>query len=151
MRHPAVVPHIAVEPALEQMRCRNRILGRVAAEALRERGREALVGGLDRHGDELPQGGHEQLRLGGLLAVLAAERQRQAHDDLLRLELGHEAGDLGEAVLGRRLADDADGAGQRAARVGDGDAGTGGAVVERDDAHVRVRPGSGARLRQAPR
>ena len=142
---------LAVEPALEQMSRRDRVLGRLAAEALRERGREALVGGLDRHGDELPQRGHEQLRLGSLLAVLAAKRQRQAHDDLLRLELGHEPGDLGKAALGRCLADDADGAGQRAARVGDGDAGAGGAVVERENPHVRWRPGSCAPLRRARR
>ena len=125
----------AVEPALEEVRRRDRVLGRLAAEALRERGREALVGGLDRHGDELPQRGHEQLRLGSLLAVLAAERQRQAHDDLLCFELGHEPGDLGKAALAPCLADDADGAGQRTARVRDGDAGTGGAVVERDNPH----------------
>ena len=59
--------------------------------------------------DELAQRGHEQLRLGRLLAVLAAQRQRQADDDALRLVLADEARDLGEAGLGRRLADDADG------------------------------------------
>ena len=112
------------------------VLGRLAAEALRERGREALVGRFDRHGHELAQSGHEQLRLGGLLAVLAPQRQWQADDDLLGLELGHEPHDLREAVLGRCLADDADGSGQRAARVRDGDAGTGGAVVERENTHA---------------
>ena len=40
---------------------------------------------------------HEQLGLGGLLAVLAAKRQRHPDDDALRLVLGDEAGDLGEA------------------------------------------------------
>ena len=107
------------------------------------------------HGDELAQGGHEELGLGRLLAVLAAERQRQPDDDLLGLELGDEACDLGKAVLGCRLANDADGTGQRSARVGDGDAGTGGAVVEREDSHLRsaariMRSASAERARGRP-
>ena len=73
------------------------VLGRLAAEALREGGREALVGRLDRHVDELAQSGHEQLRLGSLLAVLAPQRQRQTDDDVLGLELGDEPHDLGKA------------------------------------------------------
>ena len=56
-------------------------------------------------------------------------------DDELRLVVGDEAGDLGEARLGRGLADDAHRPREGAARVGDGDSGAGGAVVERDDAH----------------
>ena len=77
----------------------------------------------------------ERCRLGRLLAVLAAQRQRQADDDDLRLVLGDEPRDLGQPGLRRRLADDADGAREGAARVGDGDAGPGSAVVQREDTH----------------
>ena len=75
------------------------------------------------------------LGLHRLLAVLAAKRQRQADDDELRLVLGDEARDLGEAGLRGRLADDADRARERAARIRDGDAGAGGAVVQREHPH----------------
>jgi len=68
--------------------------------------------------------------------VLAAERQRQPHDDPLRLVLGDEPRDLGKTGLRGCLLDDAHRPGERAARVGDGDAGTCGAVVEREHTHV---------------
>ena len=46
------MPLRAIEPALEQVRGGDRILRGRAAEALRERGREPLVRGLDRDVDE---------------------------------------------------------------------------------------------------
>ena len=103
------------------MRRRDRVLGGAAAEALRERRREALVGRLHRDGEHRPQLLDECGRLGGLLAVLAAQRQRQADDDDLRLVLGDEPRDLREPGLGRRLANDPDRAREGPARVGDGD------------------------------
>ena len=68
--------------------------------------------------------------------MLAAERQRQADDDDLRLVLGDEPRDLGEPRLGGRLANDTDRAREGSARVGDGDAGPGSAVVQREHAHA---------------
>ena len=58
-----------------------------SAALLREVGREPLVEALDRHVDHLTQERDERLRLGGLLAVQAAHRQRQANDHALRLVL----------------------------------------------------------------
>ena len=51
----------------------------------RQRSREPLVERLDRHVDRSSQGVDEPRRLVGLLAVLAAQRQRQPDDDQLRL------------------------------------------------------------------
>ena len=88
---------------------RHGILGRATTEPLRQRGRESFVGGLNGDIDDRPQGGHEPLRLGGLLAVLTAERQREPDHDELCPVLGDEACDLGEAGVGGCLPDDADG------------------------------------------
>src|SRR3972149_4494140 len=54
------------------------VLGRVAGPARRERGREALVVGLHRNVESLPEQVDELVGLPGLLAPLAPERQRQA-------------------------------------------------------------------------
>ena len=89
----------AIEPALEQVGRRDGVLGRLAAGLLRERRREALVGRLDRHLHDRAKRGDEQLGLVGLLAVLAAQRERQADDDALRLVLADEPRDLREAGL----------------------------------------------------
>ena len=92
---PARVSRGSLQPALEEMRGRERVLGRATARLLGERRREPLVLGLDRDVEAAAQRIDERLRLARLLAVLAAQRQRQADDDELRLVLGDE---LGEAV-----------------------------------------------------
>ena len=66
------------------MRGRAGVLGRGAA-AGGERGREALVPGLDRDADGGAQLLDEGLGLARLLAAGAAQGQRQADDDALRL------------------------------------------------------------------
>ena len=81
----------------------------------------------------------ERLGLERLRAVLALERQRQADDDELRLVLGDERREPVEPRLGRRALDDADRSRERAGRVGDGDAGARGAVVERENLHRAAR------------
>ena len=118
------------------MRRRDRVLGRLAAEALRERGREALVGRLDRHGDELAAARSRtapsrrpacRARRG----ASAAGRRRPAPPRARSTSRATSARPASVAALRTTQT----GPRQRAARVGDGDAGTGGAVVEREDAH----------------
>ena len=50
------------------------------------------------NGDESAQRRHEELGLGGLLAVLTPQRQREPDDDVLDLVLGDEARELGQAL-----------------------------------------------------
>ncbi len=76
-----------LEPAGQEMRRRDRVLGRGSGGLLREVGREALVEQLDGDVHGRAQRVDEALRLGRLLATLAAQRQRQADDDPFRLFL----------------------------------------------------------------
>ena len=127
---------LTIEPALQQMGGSHSILWRITAEPLRKRGRESLVGRLDRDGDERPQRGHKELRLGGLLAVLAAERQREPNHHTLGLMVGDEPSDFCETGVGGCLPNDADGSRDRAARVRDSDACPGSPVIQREDSHA---------------
>ncbi len=134
-----------MQPALQQVRCRDRVLlgtGRGGAGKSR---REPLVVGLDVDVEPLPQMLDEAVGLAGLLAALAAERERHADDDGVRLVLGDEAGDRVEAGVVARPQDHLQRARDRARRVRDGDAGPRAAVVERQHAHAY----SAARIRRS--
>src|SRR5579862_8524669 len=125
-----------LEPAGKEMRRCDRVLGRRAGCLLREVGREALVEQLDGDGDDVTKRLGEALRLGGLLSALAAQGEREADDDPLGVLVGDEARDLGKARFAPGLLDDREWPRQRPRRIGDGDAGARGAVVECHHLHA---------------
>src|SRR5206468_191727 len=112
------------------MRGRARIELGVGGRLLREIGGEALVEEHDRHVERLAQPLGELLARACLLAPFAAQRQREADDDLADLFTRHEVAHLGEPRFAVCALDDADRAGDRPGRVGDRDARARGAVVE---------------------
>src|SRR5919109_1088334 len=106
--------------------------------ALGEIGREALVEALDGDVERGAQRLDEAFGLGGLVAALAAHRQRQADDDPLRALRADELHESGEAVTSRRALDDADRPRDRPGFVRDRNSGAGRAEVERDHLHARA-------------
>src|SRR5207248_1403225 len=117
---------------------RPRVLGRARLCPSGERGREALVEAHDGDVDRVAQRLDEPLRLARLLAVLAAQRQRQPDDDSLRLLGPDELEQPSEPGFGRGPLDHADRSRERAGRVRDGHAGPRGTVVEREHLHARA-------------
>src|SRR5690606_17963260 len=140
---------LAVEPALEDELRRggvDHLLATGARDvgveqgALGPGGAEALVPGpgARRAGQRLegrPERGEEALDLAGAVADGAVELEREADDDGAGLEVAGEGGD-GRGVLGVALAgEDLARGGDRAARVGHGDADRLAADVEAEGAH----------------
>src|SRR5438105_4040744 len=113
------------------MGSRERILGRGAGRLLREVRREALVEQFDRDVEDATERLDEPLRLGGLLAARAAQRQRQADDDALDLLLAREPRQLRKPAVLARTLNDADRSRDRAGRIRDGDTRARRPVVER--------------------
>ena len=113
------------------------VLWRVGRSSRGQDGGQALIEQLDRDGHAASQMLGEGLRLARLLAVLAAQGERQADDDLFGLLLG----DQGEQTLSARLCPDLFHDGQRtgdeAARIRDGDSRHGRSVIERKHLHCR--------------
>src|ERR671924_196581 len=106
--------------------------------ALGEIGREALVEALDGDVERGAQRLDEAFGLGGLVAALAAHRQRQADDDPLRALCADDLHESGEAVTSRRALDDADRPRDRPGFVRDRNSGACRAEVERDHLHARA-------------
>src|SRR5579872_419449 len=117
------------------MRGSTRIEGRARRGLLGQVGREALVEEQDGHVDRRAQEIREALRRACLLAALAAERQRQADDHLLRLLLADDPRELLEPRLGRGALDDAERPRDDPRRIGDRDAGARRAEVEGQHLH----------------
>ena len=124
-----------LEVALEQVGRRACVLGRRAALACRERGREPLVVRLDRHADDAAKSLDERVGLESLCTALAAQRHRHPDDDAIGLVLEDEVAHLRQSVLAGRALDHAQRPRDRSGRIRDGDAGARGAVVERQHPH----------------
>src|SRR5690606_9014371 len=116
-----------VKKGLEQVRSRQRVLRRARPRAARRIGHargETLVVRLHRHVQYPGELRGKTPRDAGLLALVAAERYRQADDDQLGLVLAHGPRDL----CGIRR-DHAERASERLARVADRAADAGSAMV----------------------
>src|SRR5215208_3514367 len=98
-----------------------------------EDGGEALVEELDRLVDRGAKLHDELVRLGGLRAALAAQRQRKPDDDLLRLLRADHGEQLVESPLLRHARHGTDRPRDDAGGIGHGDARPRGPVVERQD------------------
>src|SRR5205823_3489037 len=108
-----------------------------------ERGREALVVGLDRDVHPGPQRFDELVGLARLRAVLTLEGERHPDDDLLGGLGPDQLEDALEPRLAARVLDNSDRPGDRPARVRDRDARPLASVVDRE--HLRAHFGMALR------
>src|SRR5215210_702234 len=124
----------ASEPTLQEYGGRAGVLGPRAPGSARQLRGEAFVVDLNRHIEPISQPLDECAGLPRLLGVGARERQRQADEDDVRLELADQCDEAPEAPPRRGAQHRVERGRERARGVGHGDAAAGAAVVERADA-----------------
>src|SRR6185437_4961817 len=123
------------EVAGEEVGRSARVLGCIRGSLFGEIGREPLVVGHYRNTDHVGERFDEALRLGRLLATLAAQGQWHPDDDALGLLFADQGREACEPVAGRGALNHAEGPRDRAGRVRDGDAGPRPAEVQRENLH----------------
>src|SRR3954471_4444586 len=124
----------ASQPSLQEYGGRAGVLGLRAPGSARQLRGEAFVVDLNRHIEPIPQPLDEGAGLARLLGIRPRQREREPHDDDLRLELADHGHQAAEAAARGRLEHRVERRRQRAGRIRDREAAARAAVVERDDA-----------------
>src|SRR3954468_6314960 len=124
----------ASQPSLQEYGGRAGVLGLRTPGSARQLRGEAFVVDLNRHIEPIPQPLDEGAGLARLLGIRPRQREREPHDDELRLELADHGHQAAEAAARGRLEHRVERRRQGAGRIRDRESAARAAVVERDDA-----------------